>query len=139
MTLSATQKSKDKHRTVDYGVMYVYLPVGTGRDDAPVVREGHELRVEHVVLVAGVEARGRRAHLPVPQHEGHVVRPRQEQAASAVEAYGVHAAPVLPQPSLYAKRLHKFLHSQADPVVTMWKQQLNYKLLLAEGDCPPWN
>lgn len=62
--------------------------------------------------MSGVDLQGRLRHLPVPQHDGAVVRPGQEQAPGAVEAYGVDAAPVLAQPLLYAERIHKVLHSQ---------------------------
>lgn len=101
--------------------VYTYLPVGAAGDDAPVIGEGHEQRVEHVVLVAGVHLQGRRPLLPVPEHDGAVVGPGQQQAAVAVEAYGVDAPPVLPQPLLYAERVHKVLRSQpasqADTIV----------------------
>jgi hypothetical protein len=77
-------------------ITYAYLPISSARDDAPVTRDGHEQRVVHVVAVPGVERQGRRRLLPVPEHEGPVVGPGEEQPPVGAEAYRVDAAPVLP-------------------------------------------
>ena len=73
-----------------------YLTISSTRDNAPVIREGHELRVEHVVTVPSVERYGWHRLHPVPQHDGPIVRPGEEQSPVRVEAYSVDAAPVLP-------------------------------------------
>jgi hypothetical protein len=86
-----------------------YLTISRARDDAAVIGKVHELCVEHVIAVARVEREGRQRLLPVPQRDGPVVRPGEEQAPVRVEAQGVDAAPVLPQPLLYVERMHKVL------------------------------
>ena len=72
-----------------------HLAVARTRDNLAVAGEGHELGLEDVGLVAGLEGEHERGARPVPQAHLVVVRGAGEQRADAVEVERVHAALVV--------------------------------------------